>query len=111
MPNRCSVANCSSNYDCIDYVPVFEMLNRWYKEVEDEGRSFLHRDDACKLVKVFICARYFSDNDILLHLDIPQGDGTVKYFQENMFFRKMPSPLIFLTVLHIYKDLLNTQNI
>ena len=58
MPNRCSVANCCSNYDGTDYVPVFEMLNHWSKGMQDEWRRFLHRDDAWKLARVFICARH-----------------------------------------------------
>ena len=40
MPNRCNVANCTSNYDGTEYTPVFEMLNHWPKEVQDEWRKF-----------------------------------------------------------------------
>ena len=77
MLNRCSVSNSYSNYD-EDYDPVFEMLNHWSKGMQDEWRRFLHRNDAWKLARVFICAIHFCDEDILLHFDIPQGDGTVK---------------------------------
>ena len=93
MPNRCSVANCCSNYDGTDYVPVFEMLNHWSKEMQDEWRRFLHRDDAWKLARVFICARHFCDEDILLHFDIPQGDGTVKKVSRKPGLRKNAKPL------------------
>ena len=41
MPNRCSVANCS-NYDGTDYVPMFQMLNHWSKEMQDKWRRFLY---------------------------------------------------------------------
>ena len=46
MPNRCNVANCCSNYDGTDYIPVFQTLNHWSKEIQDEWRKFLHRADA-----------------------------------------------------------------
>ncbi|KAI6655805.1 hypothetical protein LOD99_1947 [Oopsacas minuta] len=71
MPNRCSVANCSSNYDGTNYTPVFEMANHWSKELQDEWRRFLHRNNAWELAKVFICSKYFNDDDVLLHFDIP----------------------------------------
>ena len=109
MPNRWSVDNCSSNYDGTNYTPVFEMLSHWSKEVKEEWRRFLHRDDAWELAKVFICLKHFSDNDVLLHFDIPMGDVTVKKVPRKPGLRKMQSPSIYQTVLLIYKDLLNTQ--
>ena len=93
MPNRCSVANCSSNYDGTNYTPVFEMLNHWSKEVQEEWRRFLHRDDAWELVKVFICAKHFSDKDVLLHFYIPMGDGTVKKVSRKPGLRKNAKPV------------------
>ena len=85
------------------------MFSHWSKEVKEEWRRFLRRDDALELAKVFICLKYFSDNDVLLHFDFPMGDGGVKKVQENMVFGKMQSPSIYQTVLLIYKDILNTQ--
>ena len=93
MPNRCSVANCSSNYDGTNYTPVFEMLSHWSKEVKEEWRRFLHRDDAWELAKVFICLKQFSDNDVLLHFDIPMGDGKVKKVPRKPGLRKNTEPV------------------
>ena len=70
------------------YTPVFEMLSHWSKEVKEEWRRFLHRDDAWELAKVFICLKHFSDNDVLLHFDIPMGDGTVKKVPRKPGLRK-----------------------
>ncbi|KAI6651811.1 hypothetical protein LOD99_5058 [Oopsacas minuta] len=52
-------------------IEVFEMANHWSKELPDEWRRFLHRDNALEMAKVFICWKYFKDDDVLLHLDIP----------------------------------------
>ena len=93
MPNRCSVANCSSNYDGTDYTPVFEMANHWSKELQDEWRRFLHRDDAWELAKVFICSKHFADDDVLLHFDIPMGDGTVEKVSRKPGLRKNAKPI------------------
>ena len=69
------------------------MLNNWSNE-------FLHRDDAGELARVFICAKHFSDTDVLLHVDIPQPDGTVKIVPRKPGLHKMPNLYIYLTVLH-----------
>ena len=44
MPNRCSVANCTYDYDGYEYTAVFHMLHHWPKDVQDNWRKFLHRD-------------------------------------------------------------------
>ena len=62
MPNKCSVANCSSNYDGHHYIPIFEMLNNWSNDVKEEWRTFLHRDNAGEL------ARYLFVPNILVML-------------------------------------------
>ena len=69
--------------------------------MQDEWQRFIHRDCAWKLARVFICASHFRDEDMLLYFDIPQGDGIVKKVSRKPGLRKMPSPSIFLTVLHI----------
>ena len=93
MPNKCSVANCSSNYDGHHYIPIFEMLNNWSNDVKEEWRTFLHRDNAGELARVFICAKHFSDADVLLHVDIPQPDGTVKIVPRKPGLRKNAKPI------------------
>ena len=40
MPNSCSVANCSSNYDSTNYTPVFEMLNHIGQKCRMNGEHF-----------------------------------------------------------------------
>ncbi|KAI6648582.1 Transposable element P transposase [Oopsacas minuta] len=37
-----------------------------------------HRDDAWQLTIVFICAKHFNEKDLLLTIEIPQGDGSIK---------------------------------
>ena len=100
MPNKCSVANCSSNYDGHHYIPIFEKLNNWSNDVKEEWRTLLHRDDAGELSRVFICARHFSDADVLLHVDVPQPDGAVKIVPRKPGLSKMPNLYIYLTVLY-----------
>ena len=92
-----------------DYVPVFETLNHWSKEVQVEWRRFLHIDDACKLTSF---VRDISVTMIYYFTSIfPRVTVQWRKYPENLVFGKMPSPSFFLTVLHIYKDLLNTQNV
>ena len=63
MPNRCSLANCTYNYYGTEYTPIFEMLHHWPKDVQDDWKKFLHRDDAWQLSRIFICAKHFSEQD------------------------------------------------
>ena len=93
MPNRCSVANCTSNYDGTQYTPVFEMLNHWSKDTQEEWRKFLHREDAWELARVFICANHFGDDDLLLHFEKPQHDGTVEKVPRKPGLRKNTKPI------------------
>ena len=93
MPKKCSVANCSSNYDGHHYIPILEMLNNWSNDVKEEWRTFLHRDDAGELARVFICAKHFSDADVLLHVVIPQPDGSVKIVPRKPSLRKNAKPM------------------
>ena len=44
-------------------------------------------------MKVFICAKHFSDNDVLLHFYIPMGDGTVKKVSRKPGLRKNAKPV------------------
>ena len=94
MPNRCNVANCTSNYDGTEYTPVFEMLNHWPKEVQDEWRKFLHRDDASQLTRVLICAKHFSEKDLLLTVEIPQSDGSINKFPRKPSLHKGAKPTL-----------------
>ncbi|KAI6651810.1 hypothetical protein LOD99_5057 [Oopsacas minuta] len=52
-------------------IKVIEMANHWSKELPDEWRSLLHSDNAWEMAKVFICWKYFIDDDVFLHFDIP----------------------------------------
>ena len=78
MPKRCSVANCTSNYDGTQYTPVFLMLHHWSKDTQEGWRKCLHREDKWELARIFNYAKHFGDDDLLLHFDIPQYDGTVE---------------------------------
>ena len=64
------------------------MLNHWSKDAQDECRKFVHREDALELTIVFICAKHFGDEDLLLHLEIPQHDGTVEKVPHKPGLRK-----------------------
>ena len=46
-----------------------------------------------ELAKVFIYLKHFSDNDVLLHFDIPMGDGTVKKVPRKPGLRKNAEPV------------------
>ena len=77
MPNCCSVPNCSSNYpDSKETFTVFslpndpELAKQWVKQICREDVSRL--DYSLRLIK------HFRKEDLLLTVDIPQPDGTVK---------------------------------
>ena len=111
MPNRCNVANCCSNYDCTDYIPIFQTLNHLSKGIQDKWRKFLHRADAWELTKVFIYAKHLVTMMYYFILRFPRQMVQYRKFPANLVFGKMPSLSIYLTAILIHKDPLHTQNV
>ena len=111
MPNRCSVANCTSNYDGYEYAAVFQILHHWPKDVQDNWRKFLHRDDAWLLNKVYICTKHLVRRTSYFLLKFPKVMVLSRSLPVSLVFAKVQSPLSYLFVHHTYKIIVKLMNV
>ena len=94
MPNCCSVPNCKSNYPgSKNNYTVFslpkdaELSKIWLKQI--------CREDVSELQTIYVCIKHFREEDLLLTIDIPQPDGTVKTVSRRPAYLPGSIPRIF----------------
>ena len=69
MVNKCSVANCYTNYDGHPSGAVFELKDESLAPI---WKAFLNRQDAAGLKKIFICEKHFEEKLIQRNTKYPR---------------------------------------
>ena len=77
MPGRCSAPGCKSNYDNEEQLSVFKLAHK-PDELRHSWFRALHREDVDDLKIVYVCSKYFREEEIEHTHRVPNGDGTYR---------------------------------